>query len=46
MAYLFTAYVVIWLALFLYLISLTRRQQELERNVDLLQQILEQEQMG
>jgi len=44
MAYLFTAYLVIWLALFLYLFSLTRRQQELERNVDLLKQMLEQDQ--
>ena len=44
MVYLFTAYLVIWLALFLYLLSLSRRQQDLERNVDLLQQMLEQEQ--
>ena len=42
MVYLFSAYLVIWLGLFFYLFTISRRQRDLERNVDLLQQILEQ----
>lgn len=43
MIYLFSAYLVIWLALFFYLFTISRRQRELEQNVDLLQQLLEHE---
>ncbi len=43
MIYLFSAYLVIWLALFFYLFTISRRQRELEQSVDLLQQLLEHE---
>jgi len=43
MIYLFTAYTVIWLAIFFYLITISRRQRDLERDIDLLQQLMERE---
>ncbi|NOZ05440.1 MAG: CcmD family protein [Chloroflexi bacterium] len=43
MIYLFSAYTVIWLALFFYLFTISRRQRDLERDIDILQQVLESE---
>jgi CcmD family protein len=39
--YLFAAYAVIWIALFLYLLSLSRRNRELEEEVRDLRRLLE-----
>ena len=40
MMYLFAAFSVVWLALFVYLFSLSRRQQSLVREVEALRQLL------
>ena len=42
MSYLFTAYMVIWAALFFYLVSLSKKQQRLDREIETLKQILEE----
>ena len=42
MPYLFAAFCAVWIVLFLYLLSLSRRQQELSREVEALRQMMEQ----
>ena len=42
MPYLFAAFCAVWIGLFLYLLSLSRRQQELSREVEALRQMMEQ----
>jgi CcmD family protein len=41
MSYLFAAYTLVWVVLFLYLISLSRRQRKLDREIDNLRKMLE-----
>ncbi len=41
MIYLFSAYTVIWLAIFFYLFTISRRQRDLERDIALLQEVIE-----
>jgi CcmD family protein len=41
MPYLFAAFCAVWIILFLYLLSLSRRQQELSREVEALRQMME-----
>jgi CcmD family protein len=41
MPYLFAAFCAIWVVLFLYLLSLSRRQRELSREVEALRQMME-----
>ncbi len=40
MGYLFAAYTIIWIALFLYLLSLSRRSRELEEEIRELRRLL------
>ena len=40
MEYLFAAYTVVWIALFLYLLSLARRSRELEEEIRELRRLL------
>jgi len=42
MSYLFAAYMVIWTALFIYLVSLSKKQQRLDREIEILKKILEE----
>ncbi len=42
MSFLFAAYMVIWTALFLYLVSLSKKQQRLDREIEILKKILEE----
>ena len=42
MNYLFAAYMVIWTALFIYLMSLSKKQQRLDREIETLKKILEE----
>ncbi len=42
MSYLFAAYMVIWTALFFYLVSLSKKQQQLDREIEILKKILEE----
>jgi len=42
MPYLFAAFCAVWIVLFLYLLSLSRHQRELSREVEALRQIMEQ----
>ena len=42
MSYLFAAYMVVWTALFVYLVSLSKRQQRLDREIETLRKILEE----
>jgi CcmD family protein len=42
MSYLFAAYMIIWLALFAYLVSLSKKQQKLDREIETLKRILEE----
>ncbi len=42
MSYLFAAYMVIWAALFFYLLSLSKKQQRLDREIETLKKILEE----
>ena len=42
MPYLFSAFCAIWLVLFLYLLSLSRRHRALAREVEALRQMMEQ----
>ncbi len=44
MSYLFAAYMVIWTALFIYLVSLSKKQQRLDREIEILKKILEEKQ--
>jgi CcmD family protein len=41
MSYLFAAYTLVWVVLFLYLISLSRRQRKLDQEIDNLRKMLE-----
>ena len=42
MSYLFAAYMVIWIALFTYLMSLSKKQQNLDREIETLKKILDE----
>ncbi|HLE21718.1 MAG TPA: CcmD family protein [Vicinamibacteria bacterium] len=42
MSYLFAAYMVIWIALFTYILSLSKRQKRLHREIETLRRILEE----
>jgi CcmD family protein len=42
MPYLFAAFSVVWIVLFLYLLSLSRRHRALSREVEALRQMMEQ----
>jgi len=42
MSYLFAAFCAVWIVLFLYLLSLSRRQQALSREVEALRRMMEQ----
>jgi len=42
MPYLFAAFCAVWIVLFLYLLSLSRRQQALSREVEALRKLMEQ----
>jgi CcmD family protein len=42
MSYLFAAFCAVWIVLFLYLLSLSRRQQSLAREVEALRKLMEQ----
>lgn len=46
MPYLFAAFCAVWIVLFLYLLSLSRRHRELSREVDALRQMMEQKGSG
>ncbi|MEE9583183.1 MAG: CcmD family protein [Dehalococcoidales bacterium] len=43
LGYLFAAFTVVWLALFGYIFILSRRQQRLRRDIDLLKETLKEE---
>ena len=42
MSYLFAAYMVIWTALFFYMVSLSKKQQRLDGEIEILKKILEE----
>lgn len=42
MSYLFVAYVVIWLALFAYVMNLSSKQKKLDREIDTFRKILDE----
>ena len=42
MSFLFAAYMVIWIALFAYLMSLSKKQQRLDREIETLKKILDE----
>jgi CcmD family protein len=42
MPYLFAAFCAVWIVLFLYLLSLSRRQRALSREIEALRQMMEQ----
>ncbi|MFQ5793398.1 MAG: CcmD family protein [Acidobacteriota bacterium] len=42
MSYLFAAYTLIWLALFAYLVSLSRKQKKLDHEIAMLKKLLEE----
>ena len=42
MSFLFAAYMVIWIALFTYLMSLSKKQQKLDREIETLKKILDE----
>jgi CcmD family protein len=42
MSFLFAAYMVIWISLFAYLMSLSKKQQRLDREIETLKRILDQ----
>ena len=42
MSYLFTAYAVIWLALFVYLVTLSKKQRKLNQEIETLRKLLEE----
>ena len=41
MSYLFAAYAVIWLALFVYLVNLSLKQKKLDQEIETLRKLLE-----
>ncbi|MEE8194105.1 MAG: CcmD family protein [Dehalococcoidales bacterium] len=43
LGYLFAAFTVVWLALFGYIFALSRRQQRLRRDIDLLKETFKEE---
>ena len=42
MSYLFAAFSIVWIVIFLYTLSISRRQQELSREVETLRQMTEE----
>ncbi len=46
MSYLFAAYTVIWVLLFAYLVRLSRKQNEIEREIETLRKSLEKADSG
>lgn len=42
MSYLFTAYAVVWIALFAYILSISAKQKKLDREMETLRKLLEQ----
>jgi CcmD family protein len=44
MSYLFSAYAVVWIALFAYVLSISSKQKELDREMETLRKLLEQKQ--
>lgn len=42
MSYLFAAFSVVWIVVFLYILSLARRQRQLAREVEALRQMMDQ----
>jgi CcmD family protein len=44
MSYLFSAYAVVWIALFAYILSISSKQKELDREMETLRKLLEQKQ--
>lgn len=42
MSYLFSAYAVVWILLFAYVVSISSKQKKLDREMDTLKKILEQ----
>lgn len=42
MSYLFAAYAVVWIALFSYILSISSRQKKLDREMETLRKLLEQ----
>jgi CcmD family protein len=43
MSYLFTAYAVVWIALFAYVLSISSKQKKLDREMETLRKLLEQQ---
>jgi len=43
MSYLFTAFSIVWIVIFLYVLSISRRQRELAREVETLRQMTQKE---
>ncbi len=46
MPYMFAAFCAIWIVLFLYLLSLSRRHRALSREVEVLRRMMEQKGLG
>ena len=42
MSFLFAAYMIIWIALFTYFMSLSKKQQRLEREIETIKKILDE----
>lgn len=42
MSYLFAAYTLVWITLFVYLVSLSRKQRKLDQEIETLKKILEE----
>ena len=43
MSYLFAAFSIVWIVIFLYVLSISRRQRELAREVEMLRQMAQKE---
>ena len=43
MSYLFAAFSIVWIVIFLYVLSISRRQRELAREVEMLSQMAQKE---
>ena len=43
MSYLFAAFSIVWIVIFLYVLSISRRQRELSREVEMLRQLVGQQ---
>jgi CcmD family protein len=44
MSYLFSAYAVVWIALFAYILSISSHQKKLDREMETLKKLIEQKQ--